>query len=216
MASLHLLIRKIINLHHWGTWRKATEGSGGKLSTLYANMKQSVLIILLVVSLFTSYGQSNKLQQSSNKETTEFKNQGEQEDYWAKELFKNEYIKKPYSRYSDKIFTLDNKTFHFGGGYLEITYTADSLIKIFHQGLLYPDLLGDPYSLKITDLHEVKFLSTMSTVKRFKFWVFRNGLENPQVYFIELTNELANETTDMTTFLKGSTLTFVKPAWIVL
>jgi hypothetical protein len=118
--------------------------------------------------------------------------------------------------YSGKIFTLDNKNFHFGNTYLEVTNTADSLMKIFSQGLLYPDLLDNTDGLKISNLHEPKFLSTDPTIKRFKFWVFRNGLANPQVYFIDLTNKDADKTTDMNTFLKGSTLTFVKSAWIVL
>jgi hypothetical protein len=179
-------------------------------------MRQPILTIFLLIILINAYGQSKQLKESGNNEKTVFKNQGEQEDYWAEELFRKEYVPKTYSSYSGNIFTLDDKNFHFGEKYLEVTYTADSLKKIFYLGLLYPEILGYWDGLKITDLHELKFLSMNPTVKRFKLWVFRNGLANPQVYFIELTNKDASEITDMNTFLKGSTLTFVKPAWIVL
>ena len=179
-------------------------------------MKQSIFIVLLLIILINAYGQSTVLKEPSNNEKMEFKNQGEQEDYWAKELFKKEYIRKTYNSFSGKIFTLDNKNFHFGNRYFEVTNTADSLMKIFSQGLIYPDLLDKSDGLTIANLREQKFLSTDPTIKRFKFWVFRMGLANPQVYSIELTNKDGKEATDMNTFLKGSTLTFVKPAWIVL
>lgn len=71
-------------------------------------------------------------------------------------------------------------------------------------------------TLRIGEFEELKFLSKNPTIKIFRYWEYRKGFANPQVYFIELTNIAADKSTDMETFIKGAALTFVKDGWIIM
>lgn len=68
----------------------------------------------------------------------------------------------------------------------------------------------------ISNIEELIFLSKSPKIRRFKMWVNRRPLINPVVYFIELTNTNAGKETDLLTFIKGSSLTFVREAWIII
>jgi len=70
--------------------------------------------------------------------------------------------------------------------------------------------------LNISNLEELRFLKTSPKIKRFRFWSFRPGFANPQVYYFELTNEAANEKTSFENFIKNSNLTFIKSGHIVI
>ncbi|HEY2583850.1 MAG TPA: hypothetical protein VGI43_18720 [Mucilaginibacter sp.] len=71
-------------------------------------------------------------------------------------------------------------------------------------------------SLTISNFEELKFLSQSPRQKRFRFRLWRKGLPFETVYFIELTNESATSQTDITTFIKDSSLTFLKEGWVIL
>jgi hypothetical protein len=71
-------------------------------------------------------------------------------------------------------------------------------------------------SVKISDLEELKFLSKSHKIKRFRFWYYLPGFNNPQVYFIELTNSKATRKMKIHEFIKGSELTFIKGAWLII
>ncbi|RZL40794.1 MAG: hypothetical protein EOP00_26115 [Pedobacter sp.] len=173
-----------------------------------------------------------------------FQNQGEQEDYWTEELFRNEYVKQSFERFKGKVTVIDKNTVTFDNKTLTIWAFEPALLEILTEGIFYPQILigseeNQPIknseelkmmsveerisykmtkndSLKISDFEEVKFLSKSPKVKRFRFWNFRSGFANPMVYFIELTNEDATETTDLKTFIKSAQLTFVKSGWLIL
>lgn len=172
-----------------------------------------------------------------------FNNQGEQENYWAQELFKKEYKKTTYEVYTNDIkkvgttdFVYNNMTFHIYG-------VHKTLESIFTKGILYPQLIngyelapkksakeldslskaqrylyemyrGD--NLIVTNLEELKFLSNSPKVKRFRFWLNRPKMANSQVYLFELTNEKATKKTTFEEFLKNAKLTFFKAGWIVI
>ena len=173
---------------------------------------------------------------------TQFANQGEQEDYWAEKLFHEKYKKENYKRFTGEINIIDNNYIRFGNKILQV-YSVPELKSVFILGIFYPQILtGDSVTpkksneeisgmndeqrvfynmtqndtLSIGDFEELKFLSKNPTVKRFRFWQYRKWSANPQVYFIELTNTDADKTTDMETFIKGATLTFVKGGWIIM
>ena len=208
-------------------------------------MKLFALILLLTFSI-TCKSQS-KPEKVNAKKNTElkppFKNQGEQENYWAQELFKKEYKKLSYKQYSNEIkekeeteFIYDNKSFHIYG-------INDTLKLIFRKGILYPQLIsgftnekrksekeldslsaseryfyelsrGD--NLTITNLEELNFLSDSPKTKRFRFWLNRPKSANPEVYLFELTNETADKNTELKEFIENSKLTFLKEGWIII
>jgi len=204
-------------------------------------MKINVLLLFLIYSIYLN-AQATNSTISSEPET--FKNQGEQENYWAKKLFEEKYTLQAYNKFSGTTLVKDKSTIKFDNKTLIIWGFEPELLKIFTDGIFYPQLLLGNMSntpekskseldalsegerlmyfltkndtLKISDFEELKFLSTTPTVKRFRFWKFTPGFINPQVYFIELTNKNATEKTDLSIFIKGAKLTFMKDGWLII
>jgi hypothetical protein len=176
------------------------------------------LTILLLTFTITCKSQSDPEKVKNEKSTDlkpPFKNQGEQEDYWAQELFKKEYKKQHYSKFIGEIITTDGKIKFGKVQYIELFDSNSDYNLIFEKGLFYPDILN-AISLQIGSLEELEFLSNNPKVKRFRFWLYRPNMANPQVYLFELTNEKANEKTDWKSFIKNAQLTFVKSGWIII
>jgi hypothetical protein len=178
-------------------------------------MKLLLFIFLFILSAGTQ-AQTTKSDTIDPKQKREFQTQGEQEDYWAEQIFKENYSRQTYKKFAGKITVSKKNHITFEKRTLELLYTSEDLKPIFTEGIFYPGLIDSSDSLKISDFHELKSLSTTPTVRRFKFWLFRKWMANPQVYFIELTNTSANDSTDLSSFIKGAVLTFVKDAWIVI
>ena len=146
-----------------------------------------------------------------------FRTQGEQETYWAKQIFKKEYTKQQHPRYTGRIIQVDDTTFLFGVRRLEVySFIGEDYKQVFSLGILYPDLFSG--NCRIISFFEELNFSKEYTVKRLKLLAFHeiSGqiLINPTVYFIELTNPNATETTDLKTFIKGASLTFIKQGWL--
>ncbi len=180
-------------------------------------MKLFVIILLLTFSI--NCKSQSKPENVETEKTTElkppFKNQGEQEKYWAQELFKKEYKKKYYSKFIGEIEKSDNKIKFGKVQYVELFDTNSDYSLIFEKGLFYPDILSG-ISLRIGSLEELEFLSDNPKVKRFWFWLYRPNMANPQVYLFELTNDKADKKTDWESFIKNAELTFVKDGWIII
>lgn len=201
-------------------------------------VRQIILIILLIFSITKITAQIPE----TNLAKKEFKNQGEQEDYWAEKLFEEKYSKQNYKRFTGEIVIIDKNNIRFGNKILR-GYFSPEIKSIFTQGIFYPQIItGDSVSTKksakdvskmtdvqkvfykmtqndtlaIGEFEELKFLNTSPTIKRFRFWEYRSWSANPQVHFIELTNSTADISMDLETFIKGATLTFVKDGWIIL
>lgn len=197
------------------------------------------LLYIILTTLTISMG--CKAQDESFPYRSNFANQGEQEDYWAEKLFYEQYKKNIYEKFEGEIIQIDENNIKFKNKVLNGYFSKEYKL-IFINGLFYPQLLsGDEVTprkndeelskmsntelfryhmtqndtLSIGEFEEVKFLSKTPTIKRFRFLEYRNW-SNPQVYFIELTNENADKTTDLEEFIKGATLTFVKNGWIIL
>jgi hypothetical protein len=195
---------------------------------------------ILTISFCSLQAQTVETTTISSKK--EFKNQGEQEDYWAEQLFEKDYKKQTFEKYKGDI-VVDKNFFKYAEQVLEIDYTSKELTAIFSKGLFYPSIITGVVttkpksneelskmttseravyglirtdSLRISMLEEVPFLSKSPTQKRFRFWLIRKGRANPEVCFIELTNPNATTGTDMTTFIDGAVLTFYKEGWTVI
>jgi hypothetical protein len=195
-------------------------------------MKSIITLILLIFNLITCTSQNK-----------EFKNQGEQEDYWAERIFNNEYVKKEYSKFNGKIEIINDNKILFDNKTLLVN-CPKTYLAIFKNGLFYPQLIfgnsennkilsneelnklsqNDRFfyninrndSFSISNFEELEFLSKSPKIKRFRFWNFRHGSANPQVYFIELINENANSNTSLENFLKNAHLTYIKAGHIVI
>lgn len=198
--------------------------------------------ITTIISLFMAL--SLNAQNSTVIEAKDFKNQGEAEVYNSKKLFEEEYTKQTFEKFKGVISIESKSTIKFDDKTLLIWAFEPALLKIFTDGIFYPQLiLGyeenlpvktkkelDSLSkqkqltyfltrndtLNISDFEELKFLSKSPKVKRFRFWVFHSGFMNPQVYFIELTNNKATKRTDIEAFISNAELTFLKAAWIII
>ncbi len=208
-------------------------------------MKKIVFIILIIATTFNScktiIKKSNPVIPNNSK--TEFNNQGEQEDYWVKELFKQKYKKHKYKKFNGQITIIDSITIKYNEKTLIIINTRPELISIFQRGIFYPNVITGNYtaevkskqeldsmtteqkvfynitrtdSLTISNFEELQFLSESPEYKRFRFWLFRKGMMNPTVYFIELTNKKASKHTELADFIEKAKLTFFEKGWLIL
>ena len=143
----------------------------------------------------------------------EFKNQWEQEDYWTKKFFDNNYKKQQISRYTGNISIIDSNRIRFDKTLLMV-YQCDAKFRaIFTNGIFYPSLVGTD-SLTISNVEEPSFLKSSVKIKRFKILTWMRPLINPSVYFFEITNDKATIRTSTEDFVKGAHLTFIKQGWI--
>jgi hypothetical protein len=182
----------------------------------------------------------------------DFKNEGEQEDYWAIDMFKNRYRPESYSGY-DKVILNNGSDCIFGAQV--ITIYDPLFLPLFNKGVIYPVLifaappasLGLDVKLKVKllppdtskhakaieeqnqlikrpnfdslsvgDFQELKVLETSPKHRRFRFLVMIKGLQNPILYFMELTNENATSDTDLSTFIKAANLTFIRQGSVLI
>jgi hypothetical protein len=201
-------------------------------------MKQNFLILTILT--LTCFSVDAQTTDSKNQSKREFKNQGEQEDYWAEQLFETKYSKKHFDKFKGDI-VINGGDFIFGNKTFVIINTPKELKTIFSGGIFYPNIItGDTKSviksqaeldtlsaeqkvfynmtrtdsLTISDFKELKFLSKSPKYKRFKFWLWQKGFANPTACFIELTNESATDKTDLTNFIFGASLTFFHEGWV--
>ncbi|MBS1507970.1 MAG: hypothetical protein JSS79_15120 [Bacteroidetes bacterium] len=165
-------------------------------------MKKFILIILLSALTMSAYSQK--------KREPQFETAGEQEEYWTKQFFKKEYRRQKHSRFTGQIKRLDEHTFQFDTVTLKVVNTPPDLVMIVEEGLLQPWASGTT----ISDMEELTALNPPPTVKRIRFLLHHKGFVNPIVWFFELTNNAATPLTDRKTFIKGSTLTFLKQGWV--
>lgn len=197
------------------------------------------LLILLTMMLITTNGlaQSNR---TKKEHVPNFKNQGEQEEYWAKKVFEKKREKRTFERYSGRIVAIDNYTFGYDDNIIKVDGISEELKEIFRLGIIHSAIIGGSknqdklsidsmnaeqraiYSfiridtLSITNMEELKALSNSFEVKRFRFLLWRKGLANPMLYFFELRNNSANKETGLPDFIKYSQLTFFEMQSILI
>ena len=196
------------------------------------NCRRSLILVTIIT--FPLFGISQK----------EFKNQGEQEKYWEKEVFAKSF-KYDIERFKGSIKYINKTTIKYDSTTLKILYT-DSIIKqIFTLGIFYPDVFtkeidstivrvsksynknsSDEINIEnsksindtitISNVEELTFLNPSYKVKRFKFLRYYKWIINPSVYFFELTNDIATDKTDLISFIRGAKLTFIKSGSLLI
>jgi len=175
------------------------------------------LILLFALTFFVSCKTNPKIAKSESQ--PHFRNQGEQEDYWAKQFFEREYKKTEYPKFIGEITTYYWRIQFGDKQQVEYSHPKPEYKLIFEKGLLYPEILNLD-TMEMCCLEELPFLSNDPQIKRFRFWMHQKignvYSANPSVYLFELTNETANEETDWKTFIENATLTFIKYGWSVI
>jgi len=155
--------------------------------------------------------------------------QGAAEAQQAAQLFEKEYHPQTFALYDGPVVARGD-TFYYAHGTFTVIGISRELRQIFSRGLLDPSLVnsfemfrsGDTLMVRQTDtavlsnLEELPELSPSVRQRRFRFWLHRRGLANPQVCFFELTNEAADAQTDLAAFILHARLTFYIQAWIVI
>ena len=177
------------------------------------------LIIIMTLIFFVSCKSLTIIGVAKFENTPSFRNQGEQEDYWAKQFFEKKYKKSKHSKFIGEV-RINNSEIQFGETECVKYFDPKPEYKlIFEKGLLYPAILGTD-TMDICCLEELTFLSDNPEIKRFRFWMWKKignvSFANPSVYLFELTNETAKKETDLGTFIENAKLTFIKYGWIVL
>lgn len=201
-------------------------------------IKSFLILIITSTSLSISNAQNTKTI------IPEFKNQGEQEDYWAKQAFENGYKKQSYKKHKGPIVKEGN-TYKYG----EIQITIDTSViikKIIESGIFYSDILAqsakyqfdfkkieiikdtskitndpkprmmNPNILLISFFKELNFWKNKPKIRRFRFWLTTKGLLNPTEYYMELTNNKATSKTSTLDFIDNAKLTFFKQGGIII
>lgn len=148
-----------------------------------------------------------------------------------------------YERYKGEII-VKNDTIDYDGTFFIESGLNDTTKIIFEKGILYPGVLAGKHNgeifaipkntdtisknnkkstlewgsnyLTISNVREISSAISSSQVKVFKFWIFRKGFINPSEYIFTLTNNVSNDSTDLSTFIIGSKLTSFKFVTIII
>lgn len=163
--------------------------------------------------IFTVCGlKANAQKSDSVKVISEFKTQGEQEDYWVKQFFQKEYREQHFEIYHGKVVKYDGG-FVFATDSLIVSDLNPEMSAIFLRGLLYPGLIGGN---RISNIEEIKFIKKSPQQRRFRFLFYQKGLLNPTICFFELINSNATQGTVLTEFVNSARLTFFKQGWVMI
>ena len=203
---------------------------------------RTIWTIILLICFFYPQAQTVLADPSLSESKRVFKNQGEQEDYWAEQLFEKDYKKQVFKKYKGKIVQ-NSDGFKYADQSLVVVDIPEEQRTIFAKGILYPAIIIGALtaktkskqdfhkmteqersvngwvrtdSLTISHFQQLPSLSKSMTEKRFRFWLYRQGFRNQQVCFVELTNKRATIKTDLLTFISGAVLTFYKTGWMVI
>lgn len=178
---------------------------------------RSIFIAILTLYLGLLKAQTARTDNISEGSKVEFKNQNETEDSAEVQFFNRWYSEQKFPRYKG-IIVISGDTARYADKYILIP-TSKEFRNIFSGGIFYPEIIGSGKSelrLAIYNFRELKALNDLPSRKRYWFWLYENGLLNPIVCFIELTNQNATDKTDIETFINGASLTFFKEGWIII
>lgn len=192
-----------------------------------------LLIFVGTFLLLDVFAQENR----AGNQGQDFKNQGDQEQYWGLRIFETEYKSETYEKYKGKISVAGN-TVKYDSTVLFAYSEIPACHALFKSGILYPGVFNgdksgeisksqntpDPSGLNknplyffirldsmgVSILDELLSSSNSPTIKRFKLYLSRQGFMNPSMYVFELTNTQATDTTNLIDFINGARLTFLK------
>lgn len=162
---------------------------------------------------------------------------------WAKENFRQNHQIQLYPKFTGNIAKLDSNSYKFDEKTLTIDNPSDELKYLLENGIFYPgiitgnsdtvtktkqelDSLSESQrlfynmsrtdSLRISDFEELKSIEKSPKQRRFKFYLYRLGVMNPQICFVELTNENAKKDFSLGEFIKDCKVTYFEKGNILL
>ncbi len=127
---------------------------------------------------------TNKLHAGTDK--PDFKNQGEQEDYWAKELFVRDYKVEHYKKYNGALFIKEN---HYQYGNVILSISANVTLKsILDKGIFYPDIMNQNFRYQPKVLIKIAKDSLKVWKKRYSKKITKDVNAYPKIDSLSIAN----------------------------
>lgn len=144
-----------------------------------------------------------------------FNNQGDQEKYWAQQLFLEEYKKYKFKKYKGNIKISGNEILLDNQACVEL-FVENDFYGIFSNGIIYPNQFGTTKIL-VKYISELTFLSDLPQVRRFYCYIQKHDslTKQPTAYVFELTNSQGDSEMSLQEFINGASLTFLREGWLV-
>ncbi|WP_316787723.1 hypothetical protein [Pedobacter frigoris] len=214
----------------------------GETNNIFSTSVAKILVFIVIVAFSLKVNAQKKdktvkLQDEKIKLESEADTQGELEIIWSEKLFKEHYIRQHYPKFKGVISKYGDSIL-FDRDLVEVDDSTGKMQLIFETGIFYPGIISgelntskkplhvDQYknspallfirtdSLMVSGFDEIKVSNGNIKSKRFRFLLWRKGLMNPSVCFIELTNNKAKASADFKTFVGHAKLTFFEEGWI--
>lgn len=180
----------------------------------------SLLLLLLNFSACTAQkrGMTLAIDQEHVRERKDFDTQGDQEDYWARRLFQDDYRYQVYPKFNGTIrvnLVKQVQLVSYNSDTLRLVNVDDAFLPLFTEGTIYPTVAGLSFH-QMSAIEELKNATNSPKRRRFTFIVFNSFIANPIKYIFEVKNESASNSTDTKTFMQGAVLTFMKQGWLMI
>jgi hypothetical protein len=184
-------------------------------------MKLIYIITLILLATCTSCRYSWTIEKLNNRYSLvrDFKNQGEQEDYWTRRAFKKEYKKMSFNTYEGGISITKTEggiNIKFDSALISLSDNDSIFSQLFTSRLIQPEILGcnslEGHGILINELSDIE----TKHKKRFSLWVWQPNCMNPQVVLIEIYNRNCNSKKKLREFITGAKLTFVYHGWVII
>jgi hypothetical protein len=125
-------------------------------------MDKGINILFFLLSAFLNVlGQTDTT--LTNKTLDDFKNAGEQQDYWAIQLFQDQYQKCLYNKFEGQFYQVNENTFKFDEKVIQVNNTSEELNLIFKKGIFYPNIITGN---RIADIKSKQDLDSLTDNER--------------------------------------------------
>ncbi|HEX7844863.1 MAG TPA: hypothetical protein VF476_03620 [Chitinophagaceae bacterium] len=159
------------------------------------------------------------------------------QSYQQSEINKGIHSKKGFEKYKGNIEVLGDSVIKYDNAILRLGIQIRPYRIIFEKGIFYPSVLdgdssggswekahSDSLKIGVLNFHkrtigvfeEITPTSTPFTTKRFRLWVFTEGLHNPSEYIMDLTNYSATESTGLKAFFSTATITYIRFVTLII
>jgi len=194
---------------------------GGQILTMKTFLTS---LLLLTICTSTAFGQNSKYD-------------------FAKGVFRREYKKTDYEKFSGQVETINENTFRYGDKVLTVYTENKNLIPIFSKGIFHADIIGGKQTTKpltksqldtmstdakvfynisrndsitIGNVEQLEKLNPNPKTKRFVFWLYNKGMANPTECYFELSNDKGTKEMTIDDFIGNSKLTFYYRGTLIL
>ncbi|WP_162051333.1 hypothetical protein [Pontibacter pamirensis] len=141
-----------------------------------------------------------------------YANQGEYENHLAEQHFSQDYEVKQYQKFNGNIIKdslSEHNIVYFDSLRVILDIEDEVYRRVFTEGILNPKHLYHSQSMQLCCFEELTHLNKNGTKRRFRFWVFEEGMANPLEYLIELTNSMATSQIYLSEFLNNAAVTHI-------